>query len=102
MNKQQLGEQKIIADQRAARQKTGSMTLARKIFGIILIIGAGAYLLWSLGSLPSAQACAYVNSIGPATCRSSLSGEQWAMSGFLAGAGLLMLAPWIIRWLAGK
>jgi uncharacterized membrane protein len=102
MSMQQQSEQKIIAEQQAARRTTGSMTRTRKILGIILIIGSLAYMLWSWGSLPSAQACTYVNSIGPATCSSSLSAVQWAVFGFLAGARLLMPAPWIIRWLGGK
>ena len=73
----------------------------RRVLGILLLVAAPLVLAWGYSSVPSAQACSTINSIDPGSCSTTPSAGYWIFAAVLAVAGLLMLAPWILRWLAG-
>lgn len=82
-------------------------TKSREIFGWLLLAAAAITLVSAYGTLLSPSACPATNQInqqfgGGATCSSSPSAGYYAAAAFLAAAGLLMLAPWILRFITGK
>lgn len=79
----------------------------RRFLGVVLVIGGVFILLGGYASVPSRSACSAINSVqgqlGQApVCSSTPSAGYFIVSGALALAGLLCLAPWIIRWLRGR
>jgi hypothetical protein len=83
------------------------MGVIRRIFGILMLIAAPIVIAVGYANVPSADTCNYINSqnqqLGePATCSSTPAAGYFVVAGILAVAGLLFLAPWLLRWIAGK
>jgi H+/Cl- antiporter ClcA len=83
------------------------MNRNRKAFGILLVIAAPVIVVIGYANKPSAQVCQTINQINanlgnPGSCSSSPSTGWWVFAAVVFALGLLMLAPWILRWLTGK
>ena len=79
----------------------------RRGFGILMLIAAPIVIVAGYGSVPSADACNTINSMNeqlgdPATCSTTPAAGYFVVAGILAVAGLLFLAPWLLRWIPGK
>jgi Protein of unknown function (DUF2510) len=84
-----------------------SDTPARRIVGILLLIAAPVIIVAGYGTLPSANVCNTINQINtqlgePATCSTVPAPGYFVAAGLCVVVGLLMLAPWWLRWLTGK
>jgi len=96
-----------MGDTRHSEGRPRSDTKARRILGILLLIAAPVIILVAYGNLPTASACntinqAYIQLGEPPSCPSVPSPSYFAAAGLCLVAGLLMLAPWWLRWLTGK
>jgi len=84
-----------------------TMSKPRQFFGVLMLIAAPVVIFAGYLSVPSASACNTINSIqaqlgSPPTCSTTPAPAYFAVAGILVAAGLLFLAPWWLRWLAGK
>lgn len=83
------------------------MTRMRGFFGVLMLIAAPVVIVAGYGSVPTADACNTINSIQaqlgqPATCSTIPAAGYFVVAGILLVGGLLVLAPWWLRWLVGK
>lgn len=75
--------------------------------GILALVAALVIIIAGYGNKPQASICRTINRMNrglgqPATCSSSPGAGTFVAAGIVAFVGLLLLAPWILRWLTGK